>query len=397
MVARSAARTLPSFWIDRYRAVRRATEALVAPLSPEDCQVQSMPDVSPAKWHLAHTSWFFETFLLRPHLPGYALFDPDFERLFNSYYNGIGTPYPRAERGLLTRPPLSAVKEYRKHVDRSMAQFLLGGDEKYSEIIELGLQHEEQHQELMLMDIQHVLSCNPADPVYCVDGPRADPVEGDPEWLTFLPAALAEIGHGGDGFAFDNESPRHRAWIEVFEIADRLVCAGDYLQFMADGGYQRPEYWLADGWDRVQAEGWTAPLYWQEENGRWTRFSLRGRMAIDSDEPVLHISHYEADAYARWAGARLPTEVEWEIAAGSGRLRQRDDSAWQWTASPYVGYPGYRPLPGAVGEYNGKFMSNQMVLRGGSLATPPGHARLTYRNFFPPHARWMFSGIRLAR
>ena len=380
----------------RYRTVRAATEALTAPLSAEDCQVQSMPDASPAKWHLAHSSWFFETFLLAPLLPGYRCFDPAYALLFNSYYVGVGARFPRPQRGLLTRPSLEEVHGYRRHVDAAMRQLIARVPAtSWRDLVELGLNHEQQHQELILMDIQHALSLNPLQPAYRPAQPSNGGDAQPMEWLS-MPGGLYEIGHDGQGFAFDNEAPRHRVWLEPFEIADRLVTAGDYLRFIDDGGYRRPELWLSDGWAMVEAEGWTAPLYWQERDGAWTGFSLEGRQPLDPAAPLLHISYYEADAFARWSGCRLPTEAEWEAAAVQSPLREIDDRGWQWTASPYVAYPGFAAAEGAVGEYNGKFMVNQLVLRGGSLATPAGHARPSYRNFFPPSARWAFSGIRLA-
>lgn len=380
----------------RFAEVRAATDRLTAPLSAEDCQIQSMPDVSPAKWHLAHTSWFFETFLLGPLLPNYQPFDPAYAVLFNSYYVGIGDRHPRAERGLLSRPSLDEVLAYRRHVDDGMAR-LMGSipAPAWRDLLELGLHHEQQHQELILMDIQHVLSCNPLQPAY--RSPAASGLEDRSSSWASMPGGLHQIGHGSDCFAFDNETPRHRVWLEPFEIAERLVTAGDYLGFIEADGYRRPDLWLSDGWATAEAHGWNGPLYWANDGGDWTRFSLEGRRAIDLAEPVLHLSFYEADAFARWAGCRLPTEAEWEVAATQGLLREVDGIAWQWTASPYVGYPGFSPAEGAVGEYNGKFMVNQFVLRGGSSATPAGHTRLTYRNFFPPAARWAFSGVRLAR
>lgn len=380
----------------RYREVRAASERLTAVLSAEDCQVQSMPDVSPAKWHLAHTTWFFETFLLAPLLADYEPFDPAHSVLFNSYYVGIGERYPRAERGLLTRPSLDQVYAYRHHVDAAMEHLMAqASPPAWRDLVELGLHHEQQHQELTLMDILNVLSCNPLQPAY---RPSATVTfDGSPAEWAELPGGLHLIGHDHDGFAFDNETPRHRVWLEPFEIADRLVTAGDYVRFIEAGGYRTPELWLSDGWAEVEAQGWRAPLFWEQEDGQWSRFSLEGRKPVEPAEPVLHVSFYEADAYARWAGCRLPTEAEWEVTAGHGVLREVDDHGWQWTASPYVGYPGYAPAPGAVGEYNGKFMVNQHVLRGGSSATPPGHTRPTYRNFFPPAARWAFTAIRRAR
>jgi ergothioneine biosynthesis protein EgtB len=380
----------------RYREVRAATEALTASLSPEDCQVQSMPDASPAKWHLAHTSWFFETFLLTPLLQRYEPIDPRYSVLFNSYYVGVGDRHPRPQRGLLTRPSLQEVHAYRQHVDAAMVGLMARLPlPVWKDLVELGLHHEEQHQELILMDVQHALSLNPLQPAY-----RSGKVERwddrPTEWID-VPGGLYEIGHDGNGFAFDNEAPRHRVWLEPFGIADRLVTVADYLGFIDAGGYRSPELWLSDGWAAVQSEGWTAPLYWQKSGSGWTRFSLEGRNAIDAAAPLLHVSYYEADAFARWAGCRLPTEAEWEIASVQSGFYHSADQAWQWTASPYVGYPGYAPAAGAVGEYNGKFMANQMVLRGGSFATPANHSRSSYRNFFPPSARWLFSGIRLMR
>jgi ergothioneine biosynthesis protein EgtB len=380
----------------QYRAVRLASEALAAPLTPEDCQVQSMPDASPVKWHLAHTTWFFETFLLQPLLADYEPFDPAFAVLFNSYYLGVGERFTRAQRGMLTRPSLDRVLAYRRHVDEAMDR--LTGEvvpDKWHDLVELGLNHEQQHQELVLMDVQHALSLNPLCPAY--RKPEGQRAKAAPARWAQVEEGLYRIGHDGQGFAFDNEGPRHRVWLDSFAIADRLVTAGDYLEFIADGGYHKPDLWLSDGWAMVEAEGWTAPLYWQQQGGDWTIFSLEGQHPVDPAAPLLHVSYYEADAYARWAGARLPTEAEWEVAASKAQLHDMDDVAWQWTASAYLGYPGFVPAPGAVGEYNGKFMVGQHVLRGGSLGTPAGHSRITYRNFFPPHARWAFSGIRLAR
>ena len=380
-----------------YDAVRAATEALAAPLSPEDCQVQSMPDVSPTKWHLAHVSWFFETFLLIPHLPGYRAFDPDYALLFNSYYVGVGDRHPRPRRGLLSRPALDEIFAYRRHVDEAMRRLMGQADDAWLHLLELGLHHEQQHQELILMDIQHVLAQSPIEPVYSEAAlPASVPAAQAAAWRS-VPGGLYEIGHRGAGFAFDNEGPRHRLWLEPFELADRLVTAGEYRAFIDDGGYRRPELWLSDGWAAAEAEGWTAPLYWSRGDRGWSSFGLAGRRPLQDEQPVLHISYYEADAFARWAGCRLPTEAEWEVAAALGGLSQMDGAGWQWTASPYVAYPGFRPMAGAVGEYNGKFMVNQMVLRGGSFATPAGHTRISYRNFFPPAARWAFSALRLAR
>jgi ergothioneine biosynthesis protein EgtB len=379
----------------RFRLVRDATEALTAPLSAEDCQVQSMPDASPAKWHLAHTSWFFETFLLLPLLPDYRAFDPAYATLFNSYYVGVGARHPRAERGLISRPSLEEIHAYRRHIDKAMLHLIASvAPAQWLGLLELGIHHEQQHQELILMDIQHALSCNPIAPAYREKSPGfAAP--GELEWSE-IPGGLYTIGDNGEGFAFDNEGPCHRVWLEPFRIANRLTTAGEYLRFIEDNGYRRPEFWLSDGWAAVEANGWGAPLYWHQSDSGWTRFALDGRQPLDLSEPVLHLSYYEADAYARWAGHRLPTEAEWETAATRSSLRQLFDQGWQWTASPYVAYPGFAPAAGAVGEYNGKFMVNQMVLRGGSLATPVGHSRPTYRNFFPPAARWMFSALRLA-
>lgn len=382
----------------RYRQVRGASEAITATLTDEDCQLQSMADASPAKWHLAHTSWFFETFVLVPHLPGYACFDPAFAVLFNSYYVAIGDRHPRTERGMLSRPSRGQVTAYRHHVDAAMARLMTTDASDCQDLIELGLQHEQQHQELLRMDILHAFSCNPTAPA--CDPEWQAPARAAPNlrWHT-VAAGLYRIGHddadfSASGFAFDNEIPAHRVWLEDYRIADRLVSARAYQDFIADGGYRRPELWLSDGWATASSQGWQAPLYWQHDGDAWTVFSPAGQRPVHPDEAVQHVSYYEADAYARWAGARLPTEAEWEVAAR--RFTQAHGIGWQWTSSAYSAYPGFETAAGAVGEYNGKFMINQQVLRGSSWATPPGHSRATYRNFFPPHARWMMSAIRLA-
>jgi ergothioneine biosynthesis protein EgtB len=404
-------------WAERYRAVRLASEALTRSLTAEDQLAQSMPDASPAKWHLAHTTWFFETFLLAPRLAGYRLFDPRFGYLFNSYYEALGARQPRPERGLLTRPSLADVWAYRAHVDEGMARLLGRDDPELRPLLELGLAHEQQHQELILMDILHLFSCSPLKPAYAPPRAASEGAAATPLGFVDIAGGLIEIGHRGEGFAFDNETPRHKVWVEPYRLADRLVTNAEWLAFMADGGYERPEFWLSDGWARILAEGWRAPLYWEPRGDAWMVMTLHGLRALDLAAPVSHVSFYEACAYAAWAGARLPTEAEWEHAAsalpvagrflGPGRidalaasagqgLRQMFGDLWEWTSSAYSPYPGFRPAPGAVGEYNGKFMAGQFVLRGGACVTPAGHVRASYRNFFYPHQRWMFAGLRLA-
>jgi ergothioneine biosynthesis protein EgtB len=402
---------VPEATVGSYEQVRRFTEELAAPLSPEDQTVQSMPDVSPTKWHRAHTTWFFETFLLAPNLAGYESPDPAYAFLFNSYYEAVGPRHERAARGLLSRPGAGEIGTYREAVDRSMAE-LLGGDlaTDLADLVVLGLHHEQQHQELLLMDIKHVLSINPTQPVYRPERHESRPASAPLTWTEHA-GGVVEVGHEGAGFSFDNETPRHEQLLRPFAIGDRLVTCGEWLEFMADDGYHRPELWLSDGWATVKTNGWESPLYWEAHQG-WTIFTLGGRRPVDPAEPVCHVSYYEADAFARWAGARLPSEAEWEVAAcglppgrsfdldalhpspeGAGYLGE----VWQWTASPYLPYPGFRPAAGAVGEYNGKFMVNQHVLRGSACLTPPGHARLTYRNFFTPPSRWAMTGVRLAK
>ncbi|MEJ0026231.1 MAG: ergothioneine biosynthesis protein EgtB [Rhizomicrobium sp.] len=373
-----------------YAAVRRHTEALAAPLSAEDQNVQSMPDASPTKWHLAHTTWFFEAVVLGKFQPDHRPFDPAYAYLFNSYYEGLGARHPRPQRGLLSRPALDEILEYRLHVDEAIARLIEEHATDVSELLTLGLHHEQQHQELILTDILHAFSCNPLLPAYAPQLAEAVRPAAPPSWIGH-PGGIVEVGHAGAGFAFDNETPRHRVLLRPFRIAARPVTNGEFLAFIADGGYRRPEFWLSDGWAFVQREALNAPLYWLGEPGGWRAFSLHGPHALEEHAPVAHVSFYEAAAYAAWAGARLPTEFEWEAALPPGQ-----GAVWEWTRSSYDPYPGYRPFEGEVAEYNGKFMSGQMVLRGGSVATPRGHIRPTYRNFFPPSARWQFSGIRLA-
>jgi ergothioneine biosynthesis protein EgtB len=408
-----------------YSRVRQLSEELTKPLETEDYVIQSMPDVSPTKWHLAHTSWFFETFVLSEVNPNYRSPHPQFNFLFNSYYVQVGERHCRPKRGLISRPTVAEVFRYRRHVDQKILEFLeIANEERLREIapiIEIGLHHEQQHQELMLTDIKHVFSENPLRPAY-MGNEKKPSARLLPEinWIEY-PAGVYAIGHNGGGFSFDNETPVHKEYANPFKLASRLVTNREYIEFIEDGGYKRPEIWLSDGWSTAEANDWNAPLYWEEKTGNWQYFTLSGNRDIGLDEPVCHVSYYEADAFARWAGARLPTESEWEIAASNlsieGNFVENENyhpmvvsvetdnrdpeqmfgDVWEWTRSPYGPYPGYTTLPGALGEYNGKFMCNQIVLRGGSCATSRSHIRKTYRNFFPPNARWQFMGIRLAR
>ncbi|SFV14095.1 ergothioneine biosynthesis protein EgtB [Pseudoduganella namucuonensis] len=394
----------PAWWIARYHAVRQRSLALAAPLSDEDCGAQSMPDASPIKWHLAHTTWFFETFILERMEQGFQPFHPAFRILFNSYYNGIGEKHPRPRRGLLTRPAMAQVRAYRADVDARIARLFAAGLDtsaraQLETLATLGLEHEQQHQELMLTDVKHLLAQNLLQPEYTTDAGPAPAPAAPLEWVAF-DGGLADIGYDGDGFCFDNELPRHRQYVAPFSLASRLVSNGEYLAFIEAGGYRDPSLWLAEGWDWVCNQGLEMPMYWRRvEDGAWTEFTLHGRLPLDPNAPAAHLSLFEADAYAHWLGARLPTEAEWEYAAQreGGALRELHGACWQWTSSSYAPYPGYRTAPGALGEYNGKFMLNQYVLRGSSSATPAGHARASYRNFFPAGARWQFTGIRLAR
>jgi ergothioneine biosynthesis protein EgtB len=417
---------------EQFAEVRRTTEHLVAHLSAEDCMVQSMPEASPAKWHLAHTTWFYETFILTTHSSGYKPLNPDFRYLFNSYYNAVGGRPLRQVRGAFSRPSLDEVRAYRRHVNEAMLELLAndrGGE--VAELTTLGINHEQQHQELIVTDAKHALWTNPLQPALLGrSSPEKSvsntgrPAEYRMEWKHYE-AGLRSIGHSGDGFAFDNESPRHEVYVQEFSLGSRLITNREYMQFMDNDGYSRPEFWLSDAWEVLRANNWQAPLYWERDKAasKWQYYTSAGILDVNPDQPVCHVSFYEADAYARWAGARLMTEAEWEVTASEiaaqgiqgnfledGRLHPQAHSAknqnglqqlfgdvWEWTQSPYVAYPGYRPAAGALGEYNAKFMCNQMVLRGGSCATPGSHIRASYRNFFPPHTRWQFSGIRLAK
>ncbi len=434
--------------VQRFQQVRRFSETIAAPLSPEDCSIQSMPDASPTRWHLAHTTWFFETFVLRPRA-GYQSFHPAFEYLFNSYYNAVGQQFPRERRGQISRPGLQQTMEYRYRVDQQMTWLLREGELTADEmhVVELGLQHEQQHQELMLTDIKHALFCNPLFPAYCsgAGSRQAETTVSLAPWEWHeVEEQTVDTGFAGEGFSYDNERPRHRTHLAAHRLATRCVTVGEYAAFVDAGGYQNSQFWLAEGWARVQSNNWVAPLYWVRKGAEWQQFSLAGLGSLLENEPVSHLSYFEADAYARWAGKRLPTEAEWEWTAarqeiaghfadplvrdngfvhpqaegpwnskvfskqtvplvgsgssdaGSKRMANMFGNLWEWTSSPYTAYPGYRAPEGALGEYNGKFMCNQFVLRGGSCATPLNHIRATYRNFFPAETRWQFSGIRLA-
>jgi ergothioneine biosynthesis protein EgtB len=417
--------------VRRFDEVRSHTESLAAPLSPEDQTVQSMPDVSPTKWHRAHVTWFFETFVLADNEPGFAPYQDKYWFLFNSYYETVGPRYARPDRGLISRPGAHDVGVYRTNVDDRMRDLVTdldsGSLDKLVPTIELGFHHEQQHQELLLMDIKHVLSLNPLQPVYA--GSPSEQSEPDPLGWVDVEGGLVEIGYDGDGFSFDNELPRHSQWLEPYRLADRLTTNAEWLEFIRDGGYERPDLWLSDGWAKVKDEHWRAPFYWTEHDGVWFEHTLNGTWPVNPGLPVSHVSFYEAEAFATWSGKRLPSEAEWEHALvadgqagdsptggnladretyhpraaptdstlpGGGRLRQAYGDCWEWTSSAYHPYPGFHPAEGAIGEYNGKFMSNQMVLRGGCALTPPGHARATYRNFFPHQSRWALSGVRLA-
>ncbi|WOD37405.1 ergothioneine biosynthesis protein EgtB [Nodosilinea sp. E11] len=406
--------------INRYWSVRQLSAALCQPLEIEDYGVQSMADVSPPKWHLAHTTWFFETFLLRPYLETYLEFHPSYGYLFNSYYESVGDRHPRPQRGLLSRPTVADIYQYRAHVDEAMAKLLSrqADHPAVAELTALGLHHEQQHQELLLTDLKYNLAINPLRPAYRQDVAVVKCACPTPLEFVGFAGGLYTIGHQTTDFAFDNEGPAHPVYLQDFALANRLVTNGDYLEFMADKGYQTAAHWLAEGWAMVQSEGWQAPLYWEQRDGQWWMFTLGGLQPVNLLEPVAHLSYFEADAYAQWRGCRLPTEAEWEVAtarlpvegnllttdhlhpqpaSGNRQLQQLYGDTWEWTQSAYLPYPRFRPAPGAVGEYNGKFMCNQMVLRGGSCVTPPGHIRPSYRNFFPPSARWQFSGLRLAK
>ncbi|MEZ5582218.1 MAG: ergothioneine biosynthesis protein EgtB [Candidatus Competibacteraceae bacterium] len=405
----------------QYREVRSQTEALCQPLAAEDYCIQTMPDVSPSKWHIAHVSWFFETFLLIPFQPGYTVFDERYDYLFNSYYLTHSTPFSRPQRGLLSRPTVADSYRYRAHVDEAMSQAILNLDERqwheFANRTVLGLNHEQQHQELLLTDIKHVFAFNPLRPIYHEPKPTTAPTRSMPlKWVDY-PGGIHWLGYAGEGFYFDNETPRHRVFLNDYALASRLVTNGEFLEFMTAGGYRKPEYWLSEGWSASREKGWQAPLYWERIDGHWWSMTLSGMRPVDENEPVCHVSLYEADAYARWAGKRLPSEAEWELAATrqaiNGNFRESGylhpqaadtehtpaqvyGDVWEWTRTAYSPYPGFRPLAGSLGEYNGKFMSSQMVLRGGSCVTPVSHIRPTYRNFFYPGDRWQFSGIRLA-
>jgi len=381
---------------NRYQQIRNATEALAAGLTDEDQCVQSMPDASPAKWHRAHTTWFFEQFVLMPHMPGYQVFDAAFGFLFNSYYETVGPRHPRPFRGLLTRPSATRVTHYRRHVDAAVRQAIPELSPEIRAVVALGLHHEQQHQELLVTDMLHAFAANPLFPA--IDPDWREPL-GSPGETTFVecPAGLHRIGHNGENFCFDNETPLHGAYLHPHAMASRLVRNRDWVGFIQDNGYQTPSLWMSDGWAAVQSDGWAAPLHWRRQDGAWFQFGPGGLAPLVLEAPVRHISWYEADAFARWSGARLPAEAEWEAASVNPAIFETTGHVWQWTESAYRPYPGYQPAPGAIGEYNGKFMINQMVLRGGSVTTPRGHTRPSYRNFFHPDKRWQFTGLRLAK